>query len=217
MINTILFDLDGTIVNTNELIIESYLHTLQDKKKELEINREYISKTVGLPVKEQLQEYIGETNVDSYIKKYRSFNEANHNKMVEAFSGTLETFQELTKRNVQIGVVTSKVRKTALMGLEKTKLLPYVEILVTEEDVLHKKPAPDPLNNALSQLSKKPIQPLMVGDSHFDILAAKAAHIEAVAVKWSQKSEEFLKSYFPNYFITNITELLELVDEKRFN
>lgn len=213
MSNTILFDLDGTIVNTNELIIESYLHTLHDRKEELGINREYISKTVGLPLKEQLQEYTGETNVETYIQKYRNFNEANHNRLVKAFPGTIETFQELKKRRIQIGVVTSKIRKTALMGLEVAKVLSYIDTLVAEEDVENKKPAPDPLKQALSQFSKKPFKPLMVGDSHFDILAAKAAYIDAVAVKWSQKSEAFLRSYSPQYFIDHISDLIALVNE----
>lgn len=216
MTNTILFDLDGTIVNTNELIIESYLHTLQDRKEELGIDREYIRRTVGLPVKEQLQEYIGESNVETYIQKYRKFNEANHNNLVRAFPGTLETFKELKKRNIQIGVVTSKIRKTALMGLEETQLLPYVDTLVTEEDVVDKKPAPEPLYRALSQFSQDPLKPLMVGDSHFDILAAQAARIDAVAVAWSQKSKEFLLNHAPSYFIANIQELLQLVEDEKF-
>src|SRR5699024_4245851 len=127
----------------------------------LGINRDYISKTVGLPLKEQLQKYTGETNVERYIQKYRNFNEANHNSLVESFPGTAETFQELKKRKIQIGVVTSKIRKTDLMGLEVTKLLPYVDTLVAEEDVENKKPAPDPLNRALNQFSKRPFNPLM--------------------------------------------------------
>ncbi|MCY9665779.1 pyrophosphatase PpaX [Paenibacillus alginolyticus] len=211
MYTTILFDLDGTIVDTNELIISSFMHVLKDAPNSERYTKEFITKNMGLPLREQLEAYTESKDVDQYIKAYRQYNESNHEQLVKPFPFVKETLEKLQKSGIHLGVVTSKIKKTAVMGLTLTGLLPYMDILVTEDDVINGKPDPEPILRALKQLQVTPENTLMVGDSEYDILSAKGAGVACAAVAWSLKGEVFLKTFSPDFVIHDIRELENMV------
>lgn len=213
MIKTILFDLDGTILNTNELIIASFLHALEGLTPE-PYTREHIIAHFGSPLVEQLQMYTGLNDVEDVITKYRDFNIGRHDELVSEFPRVKEVLAELKRNGISMGVVTSKIRRTTLMGLQRFGLDAYMDIVVTVDDVQEAKPSPQGIRMAMAALGGESKTTLMVGDSQYDILAAKNAGVRSAAVAWSMKGESYLREYCPDYVLSDMHELLPLVGIK---
>ncbi|WP_068777214.1 pyrophosphatase PpaX [Paenibacillus sp. FJAT-26967] len=209
MKHTVLFDLDGTILDTNELIIRSFLHALEGRAPG-PFSREHIIPHMGRPLVDQLQFFSGLDEVNDLLLMYRTYNLEHHDELVRPFPHVKEVLARLHAYGVRIGVVTSKIRKTTMLGLELCELLPYIHSIVTVEDVVQPKPDPEGILKALQELESEPVQAIMVGDSHYDIEAAQAAGVDAVAVSWSLKGEEYLKQYSPEHIIGDMRDLYTL-------
>jgi pyrophosphatase PpaX len=214
MINAILFDLDGTILDTNELIIASFFHAL-DGEVTQPLNREQIIMNMGRPLVEQMKLFTGRDDVSDVVTKYRAFNIEKHDQIVKAFPYVKEVMEKLFRSGIKMGIVTSKVRMTTEMGLKLCGLESLLHTVVTVEDVEAPKPNPDGIKKAMAQLGVNPDSTLMVGDSHYDLEAARHAGVRSVGVAWSLKGEEYLLKHRPDYWIRDMRELLELVEAAR--
>jgi pyrophosphatase PpaX len=211
-INTILFDLDGTLINTNELIIESFLHTL---------NSYYPSKyqrTDVLPfLGPTLYETFGSLNpekMEEMVKVYRKFNHEQHDLLVTEFETVFETVKTLQEQGFKLGIVTTKIRDTVNMGLKLTKLDQFFDVVVTLDDVEHAKPHPEPILKALAQLGSSPEETIMVGDNHHDVEAGKNAGTRTAGVSWSVKGREYISSHNPDYLLEKMSDILPIVGAK---
>ncbi len=208
--DTVLFDLDGTILDTNELILRSFLQALQECGFG-HLTREDIIPHMGQPLDEQLSRLSGLTDVEELRARYRAANWSMHDKLVTAFPYVHEVVEELDRLGIAMGVVTTKIRRTTDMGLELTGLAKYMKTLVTLDDVTKPKPDPQPVQLALERLGADPKRTLMVGDSSADILSANGAGVPSVAVTWTLKGIEALIPYGPRYVISDMRELLDLI------
>ncbi|MDQ0225311.1 pyrophosphatase PpaX [Bacillus sp. 7586-K] len=208
-INTLLFDLDGTLINTNELIIESFLHTLNkyypDKYK-----REDVFPFIG-PTLYETFESINPEKMEEMVEVYRKFNHEQHDKLVTEFETVFETIQTLKEKGFKLGIVTTKIRTTVNMGLKLTKLDQFFDVVVTLDDVEHAKPNPEPIFKALEQLDAKPEEAIMVGDNHHDIGAGKNAGTKTAGVAWSIKGRDYIESFQPDYVLDKMSDLLAIV------
>lgn len=209
MIETILFDLDGTILDTNELIIQSFLHTFEGITAE-PLTREILIPNMGRPLIDQMRHFSGRQDVDDLIAKYRAYNVQRHDEFVVEFPFVKETLTKLHEAGVKLGVVTSKVRLTTEMGLKLCGIFDLFGTIVTVEDVVQPKPHQEGIERALKELGGNKASAIMVGDSHYDIEAAHNAGVISVAVSWSLKGTEYLKKYNPNYIIDDIREILPI-------
>jgi pyrophosphatase PpaX len=209
MVQTVLFDLDGTIIDTNELIIQSFLHTFEGITPQ-PVTREHIIPNMGRPLVEQMQFFSGRDIVDDLVQKYRTFNIDRHDELVTEFPGVRETLGKLQAAGIKMGIVTSKVRITSEMGLKLCGLYDYFDVIVTVQDVERAKPDPEGIRKALKELGSEKEGAVMVGDSHYDIEAAHNAGIPSVAVGWSMKGIPYLKQYNPTFIIDDIRELLRI-------
>ncbi|MEK4061840.1 MULTISPECIES: pyrophosphatase PpaX [Paenibacillus] len=210
MIECVLFDLDGTIVNTNELIIGSFMHALKENNLP-SLTREQIIPHMGTTLHQQLNAFSGLEDTSVLEKSYRSYNYAHHDELIGSFPRVNETMEELSRRGIRMGIVTTKIRPTTLKALEMFDLLKYMETIVTVTDVTQPKPHPEPVLTAIRNLDVDPHHTLMVGDSIVDIQSAKAAGVPVAAVAWSLKGEETLRKYEPDYIIHDMTDLYEIV------
>jgi pyrophosphatase PpaX len=209
--DVILFDLDGTLLDTNELIIQSFLHVFDYDPS---LKRERIISHFGMPLEKQLVDYAGRPEGSSgadLVQKYRAFNNAKHDEMVRAFPGVVETLRALRERGVRVGVVTSKIRFTTERGLVHVGIKPYVESVVTIEDVEHPKPHAESIHKALRELSVGPeARVLMVGDSGFDLGCAQNAGVDSCWVGWGLKPREQMLAMNPTHVIEAMEDLLRL-------
>ncbi|MFB5677320.1 pyrophosphatase PpaX [Paenibacillus terreus] len=210
MINTILFDLDGTIIDTNELIITSFLHVLKGKTPQ-PLTREMIIPHMGGTMENQFQTFTGLADVTALVGDYRSYSMLHHDRMVKPFPNVLEVVKTLHEQGIKLGVVTTKIRPNTIRVLEMFDLISYMGSIITVDDVEHPKPHAEPVLKAIQELNADPAHTLMVGDSSFDILAAQAAGVQSAGVAWSLKGEETLRGYNPDFMLKDMTDLLDLV------
>jgi pyrophosphatase PpaX len=213
MIRTVLFDLDGTILDTNELIFRSFEYAWERKGWPM-ITREKLTPYMGGKLHDMFRETAGVTldaEVDELIALYREYNWAHHDELVRGFPNAREVMAELRAAGIRMGVVTTKIRKTSEMGLALCEMAEFVEAIVSLDDVEHAKPHPEPVLKALIAMDADPATTIMVGDSSGDLLAARAAGVRSVAVGWSIKSKEDLMRCEPDYWIDDIRELLDIV------
>ncbi|MHC0037820.1 pyrophosphatase PpaX [Pseudoneobacillus sp. C159] len=211
-INTVLFDLDGTLIDTNELIIASFLHTLEHYYPS-RYKREDVLPFMGPTLRETFETMDG-ANVDEMIATYRNFNLTHHNELVTDFPTVLDTVKALKEHGYKIGIVTTKILDVVKKGLIHTKLDSYFDVIVALDHVSKAKPDPEPIFKALEQLGSRPEETLMVGDNHHDILAGKNAGTLTAGVAWSLKGREYLESYQPDIILEEMADLLCILGDK---
>lgn len=207
--HAVLFDFDGTIMDTTDLIIESFKYTVR-KHLNYEIKAEDLYPTFGRPLIAALEELAPGQGAD-LIETYREFNLAKHDEMVTIFEHVPETLNALKDRGCKLGIVTSKAKHTLYKGLDLYNLQPYFDAIVAMEDTEHHKPHPEPILHCLKLLQVEPDKALYVGDSPHDIKSAHAAGVKAVAVRWSYLSWDSILAENPEYIINSMEELLSIV------
>ncbi len=207
-IRTILFDLDGTLIDTNELIIASFQHTIEQYGSR-EYKREEILDFIGPPLKESLAK-INPDHVEAMVDTYRKHNIENHDQYVKAYDGVVDTIEKLKSAGFRLGIVTTKMRHTVTMGLELTNLDGLFETVVTLDDVTHAKPHPEPVQQALKTLETAPSEAIMVGDNTHDIEAGQNAGTKTAGVAWTVKGRDVLDRLNPDYMLEHMSELLDI-------
>lgn len=208
-IQTILFDLDGTLIDTNELIISSFQHTFD--YYDLHFTREEILHFNGPPLRETFQSVNPEL-AEEMIRVYREHNIEHHDALVEAFPGVIDTLGTLYSKGYGLGVVTAKADQTVEMGLKLTGLDKFFNTVVTMDDVTHGKPHPEPVIKAMKALNADAATTIMIGDNSHDIEAGQNAGIRTAGVAWSHKGRAFLEGFKPTYMLEKMEDLLGIVE-----
>ena len=211
-IDTVIFDFDGTVMDTNNVILNSWQHTFRTLENREE-KPETIIKTFGEPLELTMKNFFPDVPVEESIAIYRSYHYDNFGKLISVFPGMKELIRELKDKNYKLGLVTSRLRKTTMQGLEAYDLLPYFEVIVTADDTTKHKPDPEPLNIALEKLGAAPENSVMVGDTMFDILCARNAGVKSVLVSWSMAVTEEEKNGpdRPDYISEKAEDLKEIL------
>ncbi|MCF3942151.1 pyrophosphatase PpaX [Oceanobacillus alkalisoli] len=205
---TILFDLDGTLIDTNQLIVESFKHTFDHFK--LDFTDEEIIEFNGPPLVETFKK-IDPVRADEMVATYRAHNHLYHDQFVTAFPNVLEALQGLKENNIKMGIVTTKLTRGVEMGLKRTGLTDFFDSVVTLDDVTHAKPHPEPVLKAMEDLGGESRSTIMVGDNSHDIESGHNAGVRTAAVSWSQKGRDRLLAYKPTYMLDKMTDLLQIV------
>lgn len=208
-ITTILFDLDGTLIDTNELIIASFLHTLNSYYPD-RYKREDVLPFIG-PSLFVTFSSIDKDRTEEMIQKYRTYNIEHHASLVKEFKGVFETIKTLDKKGYKLGIVSTKKRDTVIKGLKLMKLDPFFKVIISLDEVEHEKPHPEPIEKALKLLNSTPQEAMMVGDNYHDIEAGKNAGTASVGVAWSVKGREYIESFQPDYIIDEMADLLKIL------
>ncbi len=203
-IKTILFDLDGTLLNTNKLILESFKYSFR-KRPDLVMPDELMFYSFfGRPLKEAY-EIMTPGKSSSMIALFREYNLSHHDEMVTLFPGVAETIPQLAEQGYQLAIVTSKMKKTVLRGLNLFDLEKYFSAIVAEEDTINHKPLPEPVFKALDLLDCKADRALMIGDSVSDIASARNARVASVLVAWSNLPEDQLIKARPDFYLSTMS------------
>jgi pyrophosphatase PpaX len=180
--SAILFDLDGTLIDSIELIVRSFQHTTAEHLG-APLPREEIIPTIGRSLAAEL-ERIAPGRGMTLLATYRTFMFANHDELVTVYPGVLELLRAVRARGIKTGIVTSKARISAAPSFARFLLHHEMDIIVTEDDTERHKPFPDPLLHAATLLDLPPINCWYVGDSTHDMEAARAAGMPAIGAAW---------------------------------
>jgi pyrophosphatase PpaX len=211
LLGAALFDFDGTLVDTTDLIYQSMRHATGEVLGR-EISRDVLMANVGQPLPRQM-ELLSAEHAEALLDSYRLHNEANHDALIREFPGVEESLARLKAAGVRVGVVTSKRRFSVDMALKKFPGLgDVVDQWVTMEDTTEHKPRPEPLLKGLEMLGNVPReQAAYVGDSPFDVTAAKAAGVESVAVSWGAFSEDALRAAEPDQLVPDLDAAVDVL------
>ena len=201
------FDLDGTVVDSVELIIVSFQHAIREVLGR-EISREDAITWVGRPLKEQMELFSLE-RADELVEVYREFNHREHDRMLKLYEGIQHLLESLRRAGVKVGLVTSKSRFTTQMAFDLTGIEGYFDASVCADEAAGNKPSPAPILACLAQLGVEPPAAAYVGDSPSDIQAALAAGVAAVAVTWGVFPADRLEAEKPDLLVHTISELAE--------
>lgn len=208
-IKALLFDFDGTLLNTNELIIQTFM-TLFDEIFPGQYKRDDILQFIG-PSLDQTFQKLTPGKEQEMIAKYREWNLAHHDELVEEYDGVVSTLEQLYALGLRLAIVSTKKRDSIERGLRVMGVQHLFEVKVGLEDVVHVKPDPEPILLAIEQLGVSKEEVIMIGDNSHDIEGGKNAGVKTAGVSWAIKGAEFLKQYNPDYMLEHMTDLLEIV------
>lgn len=209
----LLFDLDGTILNTNELIIESFLYVLGEKFPG-KYSRETVIPFLGPPLFETFNG-IDPALTETLTASYHKWNLEKHDQMVAPFDGVVETLQQLKNEGYKLAIVSTKRREMIERGLQLMECETLFDTIVGFDDVTYTKPDPEPIQIALQRIDANKEDALMIGDNFHDIVGGQRAGVDTAAVAWSIKGEAFLATYNPTYMLHHMSELLDIAKGKR--
>ena len=207
----VLFDLDGTLIDSGPIILASMRHAATTVLG-IEIDETKVRAAIGGPGLAAQMRDLDPDRVDELVEAYRAHNEPLHEELA-AFDRMLAVLPELRERGHRLGIVTAKRRVTVELAFNRFPLLrELAEVVIGADDTERHKPDPDPLLEALSRLGAKPEDAAYVGDSPFDVRAAKAGGLFAVAVGWGGiHDDRKLLAEQPGAFLREPEELLDVV------
>lgn len=207
----ILFDLDGTLVDSIGLIIESYRHTMSQHLESVPQDAEWLA-TLGQPLRIQLRKFAkSPEHLESMFQTYLEHNQANHEQLVRPFPGMIEAVAALERAGYALAVVTSKIRANTDRELASVGLSEFFKVTVTADDVTNPKPDPEPVRMAAEKMGIAASEALMVGDSVFDLRAGRAAGADTAAALWGPFDSQQLAPEDPDYWLHHIDSLLQLL------
>jgi len=208
-VKAVVFDLDGTLLDSRELILDSY-HYACDVVLGHRLADADLLDMVGVPLQLQMEKLVPEA-ADAMVKAYRENNHRRNDELIGYFAGTREMLATLKERGYPLAIVTSKLHAFAMAGLKRYALEDNFEFLIGADDCPYYKPAPEPLLLAAERLGQDPSDCVYVGDSPYDMEAARAAKMRALGAEWGLFDRARLLAAGAQMVLSTIAEVPEAV------
>jgi pyrophosphatase PpaX len=206
----IIFDIDGTLTSTNELIFASFNHIAGKY-----LNKHFTDKEItGMfgPTEDVILKHWCPDNYDAARKDYYDFYEQNHH-MADLYPGIVEILDILKKRNILLSIYTGKGRDASIITLKKLKIYDYFNLIITGDEVKEHKPSPEGITLFLEKFNLSKDEVLMVGDSPADIKASRTAGVKIASVIWDSYSRDEVLKLKPDYLFNSVIELKEFLQQ----
>ncbi|HZI23048.1 MAG TPA: HAD-IA family hydrolase [Gemmatimonadales bacterium] len=206
-LTTFLFDLDGTLIDSIELILRSYRHTMRTHRG-VEPPDDVWMSGLGTPLWVQFRHFTDDAaEIEAMVATYRAYNLAHHDEMVRPYDGVVAAVRRLQQRGGRLGLVTSKLRSGAMRGLKRAGLEDAFAVIVGADDVTHPKPHPEPVLLALERLGAPASGAVFIGDSRHDIECGRAAGVKTAAALWGPFDRSHLEDVAPDYWLERPSDL----------
>lgn len=210
---TYLFDIDGTLLNTMELIYRTFENTCKVYRN-MDVSREFVFSHIGLTLTKQMGKFLGpleKNELDQILKFHMDYQAAIYPDYLEIFPGVHETLSTLKDQGKKLGVVTSRTRPSLICYLEYFKIDSYFSVIATPECTEEHKPSPEPVLWALNQIGSKPGDTLFLGDASVDINSGSSAGVDTAFAKWGPNRVEDLPVK-PTWVLESLEELIVFKD-----
>ncbi len=208
MINTFLFDFDGTVADT----IPGILITLDKTRDAMNVfyDLDEAKSLIGTPLVAMGAALCGEERASEFVDTYRKQYNLWGADKISFYPGIEKLLKDLNRAGMTCAVVTSKRRDTLLNNLDMLNAHDYFDLLVTKESVSHFKPHPEAVEYALAGLNSEPKNAVMIGDTNYDIGCGQGAKVRTIAVTWGTEPKESLLRCHPDDIVDDANELYEL-------
>lgn len=211
-INVVLFDLDGTLVDSNQLLIDSFQFTFKHFFPAINFQRKDYIKMIGPTLEETFSQHQNDMlEVNKMIHFFRKFYKDKEYQSIEIYPNLLKTLQTLKEMNIQTGIVTTKFKESAIPSIEFFNLDKYIDIYVYLDDVDNPKPNAEPIQYAKTLLNN-PKEMIIIGDNPSDIYSGKNADILTCGVDWSLKKDE-LRASNPDFWLYDFSGLVPIINK----
>ena len=212
--STFLFDLDGTLIDSIDLILRSYRHTMQIHRADAPPPPDDVwMKGLGTPLWVQFRHWTDdETEIAAMVATYRAYNLKHHDSLVKPYEGVVEEVVKLKQSGKRLGLVTSKLKDGAMKGLRLAGLDHAFEIVIGAGEVTNPKPHPEPVLKALDLLDAAPERTVFIGDSRHDLECGRAAGVKTAAVLWGPFNRAHLADLDPDFWLEKPAQLAQLYD-----
>lgn len=200
-----IFDIDGTLTSTNQLIYASFNH-IAEKYLNRTFTEDEIHSMFG-PTEEYILKELCGDNFKEAQETYYKFYIENHNKMASAYDGMIEILNHLKSKDYPLGIFTGKGRRAALITLEKVDAIKYFDLIVTGDDVVNHKPNAEGILKFVNEFGLKNENVLMIGDSVGDVKASKEAGVKIASVLWDSYGKEKVQKLESDYYFHSVEEL----------
>lgn len=211
MIKAILFDLDGTLINTPELIIESFKEAVNKNTEGYTLTEYEITNVLGQTLTKAFARFSSDADhLNEMIKTFREFSLNHKSFKLETYEGLIELLDEIKSKGLLTGIVTSKNKEVAFNNLSELGLTNYFDCIITHDDSSVHKPNPEPILIALDRLKISSNEAIYIGDHENDIIAGKNANVKTGLMGYSYRLNEATK-HNPNYIFNNLLEIKKIV------
>lgn len=206
----VIFDLDGTLLNTDLLIHKTFDHVFEKYKPGYILSEEEHLSFLGPTLKDTFARYFPESMSDELIEYYRDYNHAHHEDFVTIYPTVKETLETLKNKGYPLAVVTTKYSKAAYLGLDLFDFTQYFDVVLGMDNVNRVKPDPEGILKAMNQTNCK--KALYVGDNTSDILAGKNAGVHTAGVKWTPKGTSEMEKLNPDLMIDEMKDIIHFIE-----
>ncbi|KUF32457.1 MULTISPECIES: pyrophosphatase PpaX [Lysinibacillus] len=210
-VKALLFDFDGTLLNTNDLIIQTFMHVLNERFPGQYSPKDCL-KFIGPSLKQTFND-IAPDEEEALIANYRAWNIEHHDELVSEYPDVVSTLEQLKAQGIRLAIVSTKRNETIDRGLSIMGATHLFDVRIGTDDVKNVKPDPEPVLLALQRLGIDKEDAIMIGDNSHDIEAGHRAGVRAAGVAWAIKGEAYLQQYQPEYMLQHMTDLLDIVKE----
>lgn len=208
-VECVLFDLDGTLLDTLALIRES-MRFATASVLGAPLPDDVLMRNVGVPLAVQMREF-SEEKADELLLTYREHNNRVHDTMIREYPGVEQALEWVVSSGLKTGVVTSKLRAGAMRGLERFSLERFFDVVIGADDVDRHKPDPYPLLHAAQVIGVDPRVCAYVGDSPHDMAAARAAGMVAISATWGVSSRERLEEAGAQFHAHSMQDVVSIL------
>ena len=206
-----LFDLDGTLLDSIALILNSARYSFQKLERDWPSDEEW-SAGIGIPLFTMFRRYSrSDAEQAAFLGAYREYQLANHDRLIRSYDGVVSTVRHLAERGHEIAIVTSKSEALAMRGLVHVGIARYMDTVVGCDASSRHKPDPEPVRIALHRLDCRPQDALFIGDSVHDIVAGNAAGVRTVAALWGAGRRDEIEPGCPTAYAATISDILTLI------
>ena len=209
----LLFDLDGTLLDTEKAILASYTQVLQEYRPENQITQEELLGLLGPTLSSGFAKYLNAEEIDGAIHRYRELNIQLHPTHVSIIEGAKEIIDQLKMDGYRVGIVSSKKKDVCILGLSQFGMQDAFETIIGHDEVKKHKPDPEGIFLACKEMGVGHDDVIYIGDSATDVLAAKEAAVYSVGFIFNADRKETLVASKPNKLIEKLSELLPLLKE----
>lgn len=206
----VLFDLDGTLIDTIELIVAAAMYAFAGRSGPAPSEAE-IRHTIGRPLTTQFGPWLlDDDDLPRLIGRYREYQLEHHDRLTTVYEGIPDAVATLHAAGCVMGIVTSKIGFMAERALVHVGLRDYMRVLIAADSTTKHKPDPEPVLVAMSQLGVHPGTTVFVGDSPYDMMAGVAAGVRSIGVSWGAFSAEALRTTGASEVLDHPAELARL-------